>query len=276
MTRIPSPDGRAEPAPRDDDALVIAGERFRSRLIIGTSRYPDPDTMVRAIEASGAEMVTVSIRRLRPDAPGSPLELLGDRFRVLPNTAGCFTAREAVLTARLAREALGTNWVKLEVIGDDETLFPDVPELLRAAEELLADGFVVLPYSNDDPVTCRKLAEMGCAAVMPLGAPIGSGMGIRNPYNLRIIREQVDVPLIVDAGVGTASDAALAMELGADGILLNTAVAQAEHPVEMARAMRLGVEAGRLAYRAGRIPRRLYAKASSPLEGIIGRDEAPE
>ena len=277
MTSVvpPQPDA---PTPADaDDVLVIAGRRFRSRLIIGTSRYPDPDVMVRAMEASGAEMVTVSIRRLRPDAaaPGNPLERLGERFTVLPNTAGCFTAREAVLTAHLAREALGTNWVKLEVIGDDETLFPDVPELLRAAETLLADGFVVLPYCNDDPVTCRKLADMGCAAVMPLGAPIGSGMGIRNPYNLRIIREQVDVPLIVDAGVGTASDAALAMELGADGILLNTAVAQAEHPVAMARAMRLAVEAGRLAYRAGRIPRRLYARASSPLEGIVGRDDPP-
>jgi thiazole synthase len=199
--------------------------------------------------------------------------MLRGRWSILPNTAGCFTAREAVLTAQLAREALDTNWVKLEVIGDDETLFPDITELLKAAEQLLADGFVVLPYCNDDPITCRKLADMGCAAVMPLGAPIGSGMGIRNPYNLRIIREQCQVPLIVDAGVGTASDVAVAMELGIDGVLLNTAIAQAERPVDMARAMRLAAEAGRLAWRAGRIPKRLYASASSPLDGVIGRDE---
>ena len=257
-----------------NDPLVIAGRQFTSRLIIGTSRYPDPDTMLAAIEASGAEVVTVSVRRLNLADEGneSPVALLRGKYRILPNTAGCYTAREAVLTAQLAREALDTDWVKLEVIGDDETLFPDIPELLKAAEELIADGFRVLPYCNDDPITCRKLADMGCSAVMPLGAPIGSGMGIRNPYNLQIIREQVQVPLIVDAGVGTASDAALALELGADGILLNTAVAQAQKPVEMARAMRLGVEAGRLAWGAGRIPRRLYAKASSPIEGIIGQD----
>jgi thiazole synthase len=256
------------------DPLAIAGRQFTSRLIIGTSRYPDPDTMLAAIEASGAEVVTVSVRRLNLTDEGreSPVALLRGKYRILPNTAGCYTAREAVLTAQLAREALDTDWVKLEVIGDDETLFPDTPELLKAAEQLLADGFRVLPYCNDDPITCRKLADMGCSAVMPLGAPIGSGMGIRNPYNLQIIREQIDIPLIVDAGVGTASDAALAMELGADGILLNTAVAQAQKPVEMARAMRLGVEAGRLAWGAGRIPRRLYAKASSPIEGIIGQD----
>jgi thiazole synthase len=256
------------------DPLVIAGRQFESRLIIGTSRYPDPDTMLAAIDASGAEVVTVSVRRLNLTDEGreSPVALLRGKYRILPNTAGCYTAREAVLTAQLAREALDTDWVKLEVIGDDETLFPDIPELLKAAEQLIADGFRVLPYCNDDPITCRKLADMGCSAVMPLGAPIGSGMGIRNPYNLQIIREQVDIPMIVDAGVGTASDAALAMELGADGILLNTAVAQAEKPVEMARAMRLGVEAGRLAAGAGRIPRRLYAKASSPIEGIIGQD----
>jgi len=259
---------------RMNDPLVIAGRQFTSRLIIGTSRYPDPDTMLAAIEASGAEVVTVSVRRLNLTDEGreSPVGLLRGKYRILPNTAGCYTAREAVLTAQLAREALDTDWVKLEVIGDEETLFPDIPELLKAAEQLIADGFRVLPYCNDDPITCRKLADMGCAAVMPLGAPIGSGMGIRNPYNLQIIREQIDIPLIVDAGVGTASDAALAMELGADGILLNTAIAQAEKPVEMARAMRLGVEAGRLAWGAGRIPRRLYAKASSPIEGIIGHD----
>jgi thiazole synthase len=257
------------------DTLKIADKEFQSRLIVGTSRYPDPQTMLDALEAGGAEVVTVAIRRVKLDdsSQDSPIKLLADRdYFILPNTAGCFTAKEAVLTAQLAREALGHNWVKLEVIGDDETLFPDVPELLKAAEQLLADGFVVLPYSNDDPVTCRKLADMGSAAVMPLGAPIGSGMGIRNPYNLLIIRKLIDVPLIVDAGVGTASDAAVSMELGADGVLLNTAIAQAKHPVDMARAMNLAVQAGRLAFRAGRIPRRLYATASSPLEGMIGGD----
>jgi thiazole synthase len=254
------------------DMLTIADRTFRSRLILGTARYPNPDTMLEALEASGTEMVTVAIRRVNvEDRSRENLLHRIDRARhfILPNTAGCYTAKDAVLTARLAREALDTNWVKLEVIGDDETLFPDVPELLKAAAELIADGFVVLPYCNDDPVTCRKLADMGCPAVMPLGAPIGSGMGIRNPYNLRIIREVVEVPVIVDAGVGTASDAAVAMELGADAILLNTAVAEAEHPVQMARAMRLAVEAGRLAFRAGRIPRKLYATASSPLDGVI-------
>jgi thiazole synthase len=257
------------------DNLVIAGREFRSRLIVGTARYPDPQTMLEALEASGTDMVTVAIRRFKLDDPSAenPVNLLADKnFFILPNTAGCFTAREAVLTAQLGREALGHNWVKLEVIGDDETLFPDVPELLKAAETLVNDGFIVLPYCNDDPVTCRKLADMGCAAVMPLGAPIGSGMGVRNPYNLQIIRELVNVPLIIDAGVGTASDAAIAMELGADGILLNTAIAQAKHPVDMARAMRLATEAGRLAFRAGRIPRKLYATASSPLTGKIGGD----
>jgi len=259
----------------NNDPLVIAGRSFASRLIVGTSRYPDPRTMLDALEASGTEMVTVAVRRvsLTDGSKESLISLLRPRWSVLPNTAGCYTAKEAVLTAQLAREALDPNWVKLEVIGDEETLFPDVSELLKAAQQLLADGFVVLPYCNDDPITCRKLADMGCAAVMPLGAPIGSGMGIRNPYNLRIIREQCTVPLIVDAGVGTASDVAVAMELGIDGVLLNTAIAQAERPVDMARAMRLAAEAGRLAYRAGRVPRRLYAKASSPLEGMIGREE---
>lgn len=257
------------------DKLVIAGRELESRLIVGTALYPNPQTMLDALEASGTHMVTVAVRRvnLEDKSSESPLELLArHNYFVLPNTAGCYTAKDAVLTANLAREALDTNWVKLEVIGDDETLFPDVPELLKAAEQLLADGFVVLPYCNDDPITCRKLADMGCAAVMPLGAPIGSGMGIRNPYNLQIIRETVEVPLIVDAGVGTASDATVAMELGVDGILLNTAIAKAKHPVQMARAMRLAVEAGRLAYGAGRVPRKLYANASSPIEGVIGRD----
>jgi len=254
--------------------LIIANKEFNSRLIVGTSRYPDPKTMLEAIDASGAEMVTVSIRRLNLNSGNgeeSIMEMLGKKnLSILPNTAGCYTAKEAVLTAHLAREALNTNWVKLEVIGDEETLFPDVPELLKASEELLKDGFIVLPYCNDDPVTCKKLADMGCAAVMPLGAPIGSGMGIRNPYNIQIIREIISIPVIVDAGVGTASDAALAMELGVDGILMNSAIAGAEHPVQMALAMKLAVEAGRLAYESGRIPKRLYANASSPVEGTIG------
>jgi thiazole synthase len=255
------------------DVLKIADRSFQSRLILGSARYPNPGTMIDALKESGAELVTVAIRRVSlSDTSGeSLLELLRrEGFSILPNTAGCFTAKEAVLTAELAREALGTNWIKLEVIGDDDTLFPDVPELLAAAEQLIARGFVVLPYSNDDPVTCKKLAGLGCAAVMPLGAPIGSGMGIRNPYNMRIIREMVDVPVIVDAGVGTASDVAVAMELGCDGVLLNTAVAESKHPVGMARAMRLAAEAGRLAFLSGRIPKKLYASASSPLEGMIG------
>ncbi len=257
------------------DMLTIADRTFTSRLILGTSRYPDMTTMLEALTASGTEMVTVAIRRvsLTDGSKESLLASLRGRWTILPNTAGCYTAKDAVLTAHLAREALDTNWVKLEVIGDEETLFPDVPELLKAAEQLLADGFVVLPYCNDDPITCRKLADMGCAAVMPLGAPIGSGMGIRNPYNLRIIRDQVSVPVIVDAGVGTASDVAVAMELGMDGVLMNTAVAEAQRPVDMARAMRLAAEAGRLAFRAGRIPKKLYAKASSPIEGVIGRHD---
>lgn len=254
--------------------LTIADRTFNSRLIIGSARFPNPDTMGRAIEASGAEMVTVAIRRVNLKNKEQDQENIlnyinREEYFLLPNTAGCFTAKDAVLTAQLAREALETNWVKLEVIGDDDTLFPDVPELLKAAEQLLADDFIVLPYCNDDPVTCRKLSDMGCAAVMPLGAPIGSGMGIRNPYNLQIIREQIAVPLIVDAGVGTASDAARAMELGADGVLMNSAISQAKHPVKMARAMKLAIEAGRLAWEAGRMPRRLYAKASSPIEGVI-------
>jgi thiazole synthase len=257
--------------------LTIANKEFSSRLIVGTSRYPNPQIMLEAIEASGAEMVTLSIRRLNLDSGNGKESIINlidrNKYLLLPNTAGCFTAKDAVLTAHLAREALSTNWVKVEVIGDDETLFPDVPELLKASEQLLKDGFIVLPYCNDDPITCKKLADMGCAAVMPLGAPIGSGMGIRNPYNIQIIRDMVDIPLIVDAGVGTASDAALAMELGVDGVLMNSAIAGAEHPVQMAKAMKLAVEAGRLAYESGRIPKRLYAKASSPVEGLIGSHE---
>ncbi len=252
------------------DKLTIAGTSFDSRLFIGTSRYPNQQVMLDAIAASGAEVATVSIRRVSPVGGGESLyDLLAGKVRILPNTAGCYTARDAVLTAQLAREALETDWVKLEVIGDDETLFPDVEHLVKAAQELVADGFVVLPYCNDDPITAKKLEDVGCPAVMPLGAPIGSGMGIRNPYNLQILRQTVSVPVIVDAGVGTASDAAIAMELGCDGVLMNSAIAGARDPVGMATAMRHAIEAGRLAYLTGRIPRRLYAKASSPLEGIV-------
>lgn len=262
--------------PGEDDPLVIGDNTFTSRLIVGTSRYPNPQVMLEALEATGTELVTVAIRRVNVEdpAPESHLELIQQGgYQVLPNTAGCYTAREAVLVAQLAREALDTDLIKLEVIGDDETLMPDVEQLLDAAKTLVDDGFTVLAYANDDPITCRKLADMGCAAVMPLGSPIGSGMGLVNPYNLRIIREIVDdTPLIVDAGIGTASDAVTAMELGYDGILLNTAIAEAQHPVEMARGIRLAVDAGRHAYRAGRIPRRLYAQASSPTEGQVHVD----
>ncbi|MFO8099089.1 MAG: thiazole synthase [Salinibacter sp.] len=257
-----------------NDPLEIGEYTFSSRLIVGTSRYPNPQVMLEALEATGTELVTVAIRRVNVEdpAPESHLDLLRTGgYQVLPNTAGCYTAREAVLVAQLAREALDTDLIKLEVIGDDETLMPDVEQLLDAAKTLVDDGFTVLAYANDDPITCRKLANLGCAAVMPLGSPIGSGMGLVNPYNLRIIREVVeDTPLIVDAGIGTASDAATAMELGYDGVLLNTAIAEAQHPVEMGHAMRLAVEAGRRAHRAGRIPRRLYAQASSPMEGTVG------
>lgn len=258
----------------EDDVLRFGEHVFHSRLLVGTSMYPNPQLMLEALRAAGAELVTVAIRRvnLTDQSDESLLELVRrEGYRVLPNTAGCYTAKEAVLVANLAREALETDLVKLEVIGDDETLMPDVEQLLKAAKSLVDDGFTVCAYSNDDPITCRKLADMGCAAVMPLASPIGSGMGIVNPYNLRLIRELVtDVPLIVDAGIGTASDAAIAMELGYDGVLLNTAISNAEHPVVMAQAMRYAVEAGRLAHRAGRIPRRFYAQASSPFEGRVG------
>ena len=266
--------GADEESSSDADALRIGDLTLSSRLILGSSNYPNPQVMLEALEAAGTELVTVAIRRvnIQNPAPESHLDLIRrGGYHLLPNTAGCYTAKEAVLVAQLAREALGTDLIKLEVIGDDETLMPDVEQLLKAAKDLIDDGFTVLAYANDDPITCRKLAQMGCAAVMPLGSPIGSGMGIVNPYNLRIIREEVeDTPLIVDAGIGTASDAALAMELGYDGILVNTAVAEAQHPVQMAEAMRKSVEAGRLAHRAGRIPKRLYAKASSPTEGRVG------
>jgi thiazole synthase len=251
-----------------DDAFVLAGEQLGSRLTLGTGGAPSLDVLERAIRASKTELVTIALRRIDPDAPGSLRDVLKRTgVRPLPNTAGCFTAHEAVLTAQLAREAFGTDWVKLEVIADERTLFPDTTELLDAAEQLLDDGFTVLPYTNDDPVVARRLAELGCAAVMPLGSPIGSGMGIRNPYNFAIIREQVSVPVVLDAGVGTASDVAFAMELGCDAVLLASAVTRARDPEQMAEAMRKAVEAGRLAHRAGRIPRRLYAEASTSSQG---------
>ncbi len=258
----------------EDTPLRIGPLALRTRLLMGSSGYPNVQTMLDALEAAGAELVTVAIRRinLRDRSEESLLTLLERHgYQILPNTAGCYTAREAVLVAQLAREALETNLIKLEVIGDDETLLPDVEQLLKAARELINDGFVVLAYANDDPITCRKLADLGCAAVMPLASPIGSGMGLVNPYNLHLIREMIDeVPLIVDAGIGTASDAAMAMELGYDGVLVNSAISQAEHPVLMARAIRHAVEAGRLAFKAGRMPRRFYARPSSPMEGRVG------
>ena len=255
-----------------NDTLTIAGKTYTSRLILGTSRYPNPKIMMDALEASGTELVTVSIRRLNlaDREAGSILDYVDrNRYELLPNTAGCFTAKDAILTAELAREALQSDNIKVEVIGEEDTLLPDVEELLKACNELVKLGFNVFPYCNDDLITCMKLQDMGCVAVMPLASPIGSGMGIRNPYNLQIIREKIDIPLIVDAGIGTASDAALAMELGADAILLNSAVSGAHHPVQMAHAMRMAIEGGRLARLAGRIPTRLYAKASSPTEGMI-------
>ena len=249
--------------------LTIAGRTFASRLILGTGGFTSMESLSDAIRASATELVTVALRRIDPGAQGSIADVLNEAgVELLPNTAGCFTARDAIATARLAREAFGTDWVKLEVIGEERTLLPDAPELLEAAEVLVDEGFVVLPYTNDDPILGRRLQDAGCAAVMPLGSPIGSGMGIRNPYNLSIMRERVDVPLILDAGVGTASDAALAMELGCDAVLCASAISRAEDPVTMAHAIRGGVEAGRLAFEAGRIPRRLYAEASTPQAGM--------
>jgi thiazole synthase len=253
------------------NGLKIGDTVYQSRLIMGTSGYPNFDVMFRALEIAGVEMVTVALRRVKFSGAEENLFNMLHKcgYTILPNTAGCYTAKEAILTAQLAREALESNLIKLEVIGDDQTLFPDVEQLLSAAATLVKDGFTVLPYCNDDPITCKKLEDLGCAAVMPLGAPIGSGMGIRNPYNIQIIRDRVSLPLIVDAGVGTASDATVAMELGCDGVLLNTAVAKARQPVLMAEAMRKAIEAGRLAFLAGRIPKKLYATASSPWEGMI-------
>jgi thiazole synthase len=253
----------------DEDLLRIAGRTMRSRLLLGTGGFPSLELLSAAIAAGGSELVTVALRRIDPDARGSLVDVLAAAgVELLPNTAGCYTARDATLTARLAREAFGTNWVKLEVIGDEDTLMPDAPELLRAAEELVDEGFIVLPYTSDDPVLARRLQDVGCAAVMPLGSPIGSGMGIRNPYNIALIREAVEVPVVLDAGIGTASDAALAMELGCDAVMAASAIARAQDPVRMARAMRSAVEAGRLARGAGRIPRRLYATASTPDAGL--------
>lgn len=254
----------AEPA-REDRPLVLGGRTFGSRLILGTGKYPSFESMRECHAASGCEMVTVAVRRVDLDAEETLLDFIPrDRLTLLPNTADCFTAAEAVRTARLAREAGLSEWIKLEVIGDRKTLYPDTAELLAATRELVADGFVVLPYTSDDVVVAQRLEEAGAAAVMPLGAPIGSGLGIQNRNNLALIREAVSVPVIVDAGVGTASDASVAMELGADGVLMNTAVAAAADPLRMARAMRLAVEAGRLSFLAGRMPRRRYATASSP------------
>ncbi|OEU98120.1 MULTISPECIES: thiazole synthase [Streptomyces] len=256
-----------------DDPLTIGDTAFTSRLIMGTGGAPSLDVLERALLASGTELTTVAMRRLDPSVGGSVLSVLNRHgIRVLPNTAGCYTAGEAVLTARLAREALGTDWVKLEVIADERTLLPDPVELLEAAETLVDDGFTVLPYTNDDPVLARKLEEAGCAAIMPLGSPIGSGLGIRNPHNFRLITERAGVPVILDAGAGTASDAALAMELGCAAVMLASAVTRAQEPVLMAEGMRHAVEAGRLAFRAGRIPRRHFAEASSPTEGVAALD----
>jgi thiazole synthase len=266
-----APDAAA--APSGSDTLTIAGRSFRSRLLLGSGGFPSLELLSAAIGASGSELVTVALRRMDPSGTlagrGSLIDVLGETgVQLLPNTAGCHTARDAVLTARLAREAFGTDWIKLEVIGDEDTLLPDAPELLRAAEELIDEGFTVLPYTTDDPVLARRLADLGCAAVMPLGSPIGSGMGIRNPYNIALIREAVDLPVVLDAGIGTASDAAFALELGCDAVLAASAIARAQDPVRMARALRAAVEAGRLAFAAGRIPRRLYASASTPNAGL--------
>ncbi|HET9031051.1 MAG TPA: thiazole synthase [Candidatus Aquilonibacter sp.] len=255
-----------------NDTLTIGTYHFTSRLIVGTGKYPSMQVMQEAHAASGAEMVTVAIRRINLDDPSGKtmLDYIDrEKLRILPNTAGCYTAKDAVLTAHLARELLDTDLIKLEVIGDPDTLHPDARETLAAAEQLVADGFTVLPYIGDDPVVCKQLEELGCAAVMPLAAPIGSGLGVCNPYTIRIIKERAKVPVIVDAGVGTASDAAIAMELGVDALLMNTGIAAANDPVLMAKAMNHAVVAGREAFLAGRMPKRLYANASSPMHDLI-------
>ncbi|MGE3332802.1 MAG: bifunctional sulfur carrier protein/thiazole synthase protein [Rhodospirillaceae bacterium] len=254
------------------DSFVVAGQRFTSRLLVGTGKYKDFEETARAIDASGAEIVTVAVRRVNLSDPSQPM--LVDfvdpkKYTYLPNTAGCYTADDAVRTLRLAREAGGWNLVKLEVLGDQKTLYPNIVETLKAAEALIKDKFDVMVYCTDDPIMCKRLEEIGCCAIMPLAAPIGSGLGIQNPVSIRIIVEQAKVPVLVDAGVGTASDAAIAMELGCDGVLMNTAIAAAKDPIKMARAMKLAVEGGRLAYLAGRMPRKMYADPSSPLAGLI-------
>ena len=274
VARTPaSQNGAAPPA----DAWTIAGRTLHSRLLLGTGGFPSLELLSGAIAASGSQLVTVALRRLDPAGRlagrGSLMDVLSDAgVELLPNTAGCHTARDAVITARLAREAFATDWVKLEVIGDEDTLLPDAPVLLRAAEQLVDEGFTVLPYTTDDPVLARRLEDVGCAAVMPLGSPIGSGMGIRNPYNIALIREAVDVPVVLDAGIGTASDAALAMELGCDAVMAASAISRAQDPVRMAGAMSAAVRAGHLARTAGRIPRRLYASASTPDAGLPDLD----
>ncbi|MBV9015680.1 MAG: thiazole synthase [Alphaproteobacteria bacterium] len=253
------------------DPLMIAGTTFSSRLIAGTARFPNQQVMLDALKASGAELVTASIRRISLEGySGSLIDLLGDKYRILPNTAGCVTARDAILTAELAREALDTNWVKLELIGDRELLYPDVEQLVHAADELVRKGYVVLPYCNEDPVSCQKLADVGCAAVMPLGSLIGSGMGIANPAAIELICARSPVPVVLDAGIGTASDAAQAMELGCDAVMIDTAIAKSHDPVRMAAAMRAAVEGGRLARLAGRIPKQRFAEPSSPQLGLVG------
>jgi thiazole synthase len=257
-----------------DTPLIVAGKSYRSRLLVGTGKYKDLDETKAAIEASGAEIVTVAVRRTNigqnTDEPNLLDVISPEKYTILPNTAGCYSAKDAVRTCKLARELLGGHdLVKLEVLGDQRTLYPNVTETLIAAEELIQDGFKVMVYTTDDPLIAKRLEEMGCVAVMPLGAPIGSGLGIRNPYNIKMILENATVPILVDAGVGTASDASIAMELGCDGVLMNTAIAAAKQPVRMARAMRLAVESGRDAWLAGRMPKKLYASASSPLEGLI-------
>jgi thiazole synthase len=273
-SRVDSEASAAEPvdpgtSPGDADEFQLGGRIWSSRLIVGTGGFRSLESMEQALVASGAKIVTVALRRVDPLARGSALEVIdGLGLFALPNTAGCYTARDAVRTAQLAREAFETDWIKLEVIGDDRTLFPDAVELIEAAHQLVDDGFTVLPYTNDDPILARRLQDAGCAAVMPLGSPIGSGMGIRNPYNIQIIVEGASVPVVLDAGIGTSSDAALAMELGCDGVLLSSSVARAKDPERMARAMRQAVEAGYAARRAGRIPRKLHAEASTSDQGL--------
>ena len=255
-----------------DDPLVVAGRTFSSRLLVGTGKYKDFEETARALKASGAEIVTVAVRRVNLSDPSKPMlvDYVSPKdYTFLPNTAGCYTADEAVRTLRLAREAGGWNLVKLEVLGDQKTLYPDMVETLEAARALIKDGFDVMVYCSDDPIMARRLEDIGCCAIMPLAAPIGSGLGIQSPVNIRLIIEQAKVPVLVDAGVGTASDAAIAMELGCDGVLMNTAIAEAKDPILMARAMRLAIESGRLAYRAGRMAKKRYADPSSPLAGLI-------